>query len=91
MILAESAFGTAQAIPQIEDNAIRTVAATFYEGWNAHDPEKMASTFAEDIDFIDVFGEWRKGRAEVRDELARVHAGPFRNNHKEHKVEKIRL
>jgi uncharacterized protein (TIGR02246 family) len=51
----------------------------------------MVSTFADDIDFISVFGEWRKGRAEMRDELARVHAGPFQNNHKEHKVEKIRF
>src|SRR4051812_10149817 len=91
LMIAGSSFGTPQAIPKGEEDAIRAVLAEFYEGWNAHDPDKMASTFAEDIDFIDVFGEWSKGRDEMRDELARVHASPFRNNHKEHKVEKIRF
>jgi uncharacterized protein (TIGR02246 family) len=91
LIFAGASIGTGKAMQPNEEDGIRAVVARFYEGWNAHDPDKMASTFAEDIDFIDVFGEWRKGRAEMRDELARVHAGPFRNNHKEHKVEKIRL
>jgi uncharacterized protein (TIGR02246 family) len=90
-ILAGASFATGKAMQTSDEDAIRAVLATFYEGWNTHDPEKMVSTFAEDIDHIDVFGEWHKGRAEMRDELARVHAGPLRNNHKEHKVEKIRF
>ncbi len=35
------------------------------DGWNAHDPDRMAAIYAEDIDHINVFGEWRRGKAAV--------------------------
>jgi len=82
---------TAQVKPGNDEQAIRTVLATFYDGWNTHDAAKMASAYAEDIDHINVFGEWHKGRAEMRDELARLHAGPLRGSQKKHVVEKIRF
>jgi len=91
LVIAASFASAGAGIQPDEDSAIRAVLARFYEGWNTHDADKMASTFAEDIDHIDVFGEWHKGRAEIRDELARIHAGPLRNNHKDYRVEKIRF
>ena len=45
-----------------EEQAIRHFLAQFYEGWNAHDVDKMVSIYAEDIDHINVFGQWHKGR-----------------------------
>jgi uncharacterized protein (TIGR02246 family) len=74
-----------------EEQAIRTVLARFFEGWNTHDADKMVSAYAEDIDHIDVFGEWHKGREAMRNELARLHAGPLRNSQKNYTVEKIRF
>src|ERR1700730_16780174 len=74
-----------------EEQSVRAVLARFFEGWNTHDADKMVSAYAEDIDHIDVFGEWHKGREALRNELARLHAGPLRNSHKEHTVEKIRF
>jgi uncharacterized protein (TIGR02246 family) len=74
-----------------EDQAIRVVLARFYDGWNTHDADKIASAYAEDIDHIDVFGEWHKGRETMRNELARLHAGPLRNSQKKYTVEKIRF
>ena len=74
-----------------DEPGIRAVLARFYEGWNTHDADKMVSAYAEDIDHIDVFGEWQKGRETLRAELARLHAGPLRNSHKEYRVEKIRF
>jgi uncharacterized protein (TIGR02246 family) len=74
-----------------DEQAIRAVLARFYEGWNTHDADKMVSVYAEDIDHIDVFGEWQKGRETLRTELARLHAGPLRDSHKEYTVEKIRF
>jgi uncharacterized protein (TIGR02246 family) len=71
-----------------EEQAIRAVLARFYEGWNTHDSDKMVSAYAEDIDHINVFGEWKKGRATLRDELARLHAGPLSNSQKMYTVEK---
>ena len=80
-----------QVKPQDEEQAIRVVLARFYEGWNAHDADKMASVYAEDIDHINVFGEWQKGRATLRQELARLHAGPLRDSQKNYTIEKIRF
>ena len=83
LVIATTLFvaGALNAASQIatarEEQAIRRVLATFYAGWNEHDADKMASAYAEDIDHIDVFGDWRKGRASVRAELARLHAGPL--------------
>lgn len=74
-----------------EEQAVRAVLARFYDGWNEHDADKMVSAYAEDIDHINVFGEWQKGRATVRDELARLHAGPLRSSQKTYRIEKIRF
>src|SRR6202011_5304050 len=65
-----------------EEGAIRAVLARFYEGWNTHDADKMVSAYAKDIDHINVFGEWQKGRATLRQELACLHAGPLRDSQK---------
>ena len=76
---------------QGDESGVRKSIDTFYEGWNTHDADKMVSVFADDIDHIDVFGEWHKGKESMREELATVHAGPFRNNHKNYVIEKIRF
>lgn len=73
-----------------EERAIRQTLATFYEGWNAHDADMMVSAYADDVDHINVFGEWHMGRAAMRDELATIHKGPLRSSVKRHVVEKIR-
>jgi uncharacterized protein (TIGR02246 family) len=77
--------------PPSEEQAVRAVLARFYDGWNSHDANKMVSAYAEDIDHLDVFGEWHKGREALRAELARLHAGPLRNSHKDYTVEKVRF
>ena len=76
-----------------DEQAIREVLKRFYDGWNAHDPDMMVSTYAEDIDHIDVFGEWHKGKAEIRKDIAWLHGpdGPARTSQKKYVVEKIRL
>ena len=79
------------AAAQNDEKPIRAALATFYDGWNTHDADKMVSVFADDIDHIDVFGEWHKGKASIREDLAFVHAGPLRNSHKDYKIEKIRF
>lgn len=77
--------------PRDEEQAIRNVPAQFYEGWNAHDVDKMVSIYAEDIDHINVFGQWHKGKADIRKDLTMVHTGPGRNIQRKPVIEKIRL
>jgi uncharacterized protein (TIGR02246 family) len=97
LVLAALLCAGAQVKPQDqtsssnEEQAVRAVMARFFEGWNTHDADKMVSAYAEDIDHIDVFGEWHKGRETMRKELARLHAGPLKNSQKKFMIEKIRF
>jgi len=75
----------------LELQALRAALARFYDGWNAHDPDLMIATYADDIDHINVFGEWHKGKASIRKDLAEIHAGPSRNSQRRHSIEKIRF
>lgn len=90
-------FSMAQVRPDVpvaaadEDRAIRAFLARFYEGWKAHDVDKMVSIYADDIDHINVFGEWHKGKTEIRRDLTFLHTGPGRNSQRKPVVEKIRL
>ena len=79
-----------QSVSADEERALRQTLATFYEAWNAHDADMMVSVYADDVDHIDVFGEWQMGKARLRNELGTIHKGPLRNSAKRHVVEKIR-
>jgi uncharacterized protein (TIGR02246 family) len=74
-----------------EDRAIRTTLARFYAGWNAHDPDAMVSIYSDDIDHINVFGEWHKGKASVREDLVAIHSASARNSQRNYTIEKIRF
>ena len=91
LIVVAAPSADAQPRSVSEEQAVRAVLARFYAGWNEHDADKMVSAYAEDIDHIDVFGEFQKGRATLRAELARLHAGPLRTSQKTYRVEKIRF
>ena len=90
-LLLMSACHAAVATQADDEAAIRKTLATFYEGWNEHDPDKMISTYAEDIDHINVFGEWHKGKSSIRDDIAGLHNGPVRLGLKRYDIEKIRF
>lgn len=74
-----------------EEQAIKAVLARFYEGWNAHDADKMVSAYADDIDHINVFGEWHQGKAAIKEDIVQLHAGTGKNSHKDYTIEKLRF
>jgi uncharacterized protein (TIGR02246 family) len=74
-----------------QEQEIRTTLAKFYDGWNAHDPDAMVAVYSEDVDHINVFGEWHKGKASVREDLAAIHSASARNSQRTPTIEKIRL
>jgi uncharacterized protein (TIGR02246 family) len=51
----------------------------------------MISIYADDIDHINVFGEWHRGKAAIRQDIAFVHAGPGRHSQRKPTIEKIRV
>lgn len=73
-----------------EEQEIRNTLQVFYDGWNAHDIDKIVSVYADDIDHINVLGVWHKGKAEIRDDVARLHAAGL-GGHKDFTIEKIRM
>ena len=63
-----------------DEAAIREIENRFNAAWNAHDPDAMASSLADDAQFITVNGAWTTTRGGFRDLMARLHgaAGPYR-------------
>ena len=52
----------------------------FVDAWNGHDISALGDLFADDADFIDVFGNWFKGRAAFEQVLAERHRSVFRKS-----------
>jgi hypothetical protein len=72
------------------EQEIRSTMQMFFDGWNAHDVDKMTSVYADDVDHINVYGVWHKGKAEIRDDISRLHAAGL-GAHKDFTIEKIRM
>src|SRR5262245_34179346 len=76
-------FGmTAQALAQTADDerAIRKLADQYETGWNTHDMTLLAAMRADDIDFVVVTGEHRKGREASMAKLGDQHRTQFRDS-----------
>ncbi len=52
----------------------------FLDAWNRHVMEAFGRLFAEDAQFVNMYGMWWRGRAEIEANQARAHAGIFRNS-----------
>lgn len=83
------AMGSARAATP--EDEVRETLAVFYEGWNEHDPDKMVSIYAEDVDHINVFGEWHQGKAAIHRDLTFVHTGSGKFSQRVPTYEKIRF
>lgn len=51
----------------------------------------MVSVYAEDIDHINVFAEWKKGKPAIREAAKQLHAGPAKHDRKTYAIEKMRF
>jgi len=60
-----------------DEEAIAQIEQVWDDGWNRHDAKMMASVLAEDVDFVNVAGEWFKGRDAFQKHMARAHAESF--------------
>jgi uncharacterized protein (TIGR02246 family) len=91
-LLTTASLASPNTSASIEDEkAIKDVLARFYAAWNAHDVTKMVSVYAADVDHINVYAEWSKGRPAITEALERAHSGRLRDDQKTYTVEKIRF
>jgi len=58
----------------------RELVARFANAWNRHDMDALAALFHEDATFVNVRGTYLKGREEIRQQHAAIHAGPYRDS-----------
>ncbi|WP_437593593.1 SgcJ/EcaC family oxidoreductase [Sorangium sp. So ce1000] len=55
--------------------------AAFNDAWNRHDMDAFAALQAEDADFVNIFGMWWHGRAEIRANHVGIHKTVFGKSH----------
>ena len=91
LFVAAATCGGGQVKQAEQEQEIRTTLAKFYDGWNAHDPNAMVAIYSEDVDHINVFGEWHKGKKSLREELAAIHSASAKNSQRTPTIEKIRM
>jgi uncharacterized protein (TIGR02246 family) len=67
---------------QSDEDLIRDLEHRFNAAWDAHDPDGIAESLADDAQFITVNGAWTTTRQGFRDLMARLHGptGPFRTS-----------
>jgi len=63
-----------------DEQSIRQLAHQYETGWNTHDMELLGRMRTDDIDFVVVTGEHRKGRAASMAQLAEQHRTQFRDS-----------
>ena len=82
LLLLLLVLGTTPALAQSADDerAIRNLARQYETGWNTHDMNLLGAMRAEDIDFVVVTGEIRKGREASMAQLREQHRTQFRES-----------
>jgi uncharacterized protein (TIGR02246 family) len=56
-----------------DEVAVRQVVNGFVDAWNHHDMEAFGRLFAPDADFVNVAGDWWKGRQAIQERHAFAH------------------
>jgi uncharacterized protein (TIGR02246 family) len=64
----------------MDDEAIRQVAGAFLAAWNSHDMRAFGSLYADDADFVNVFGAYWKGAPKIENEHRALHETVFKSS-----------
>jgi uncharacterized protein (TIGR02246 family) len=78
-------------MPQIEETAVKKVILDFADAWNHHDAKAMADLHTEDVNFINIFGQWWSGRNEVEEGLRRAHSALLAKSKMLLNIEQVRF
>lgn len=84
-------WGAQVTMPQTEEPAVKKVILDFADAWNHHDAKAMTDLHTEDVNFINIFGQWSKGRNEVEEILRRGHSAPFAKSKMLIDIEQVRF
>lgn len=73
-VLSVILLGISLMAGEPDEPDVRKVVADFTDTWDRHDAKAMAALHTEDVNFINIFGEWWKTRSEVERNLTRIHS-----------------
>jgi uncharacterized protein (TIGR02246 family) len=73
LLLLVPLLGFALAASPGEEDDVRKVVGGIPEAWNRHDMEAFGRLFAVDADFVNVAGDWWKGRNAIQTNHAYTH------------------
>ncbi len=77
--------------PPTEELAVKKVILDFSDAWNHHDAKAMADLHTDDVNFINIFGQWWKGRNEVEEGLRRGHSVAFAKSKMQIDIEQVKF
>jgi uncharacterized protein (TIGR02246 family) len=65
---------SALAAENDQDAVVRNTVNGYAEAWNRHDMDALGALFASNGDFVNVTGDWWKGRQQIQANIAFLHA-----------------
>jgi uncharacterized protein (TIGR02246 family) len=77
LLFAECAV---HAQTKADEAAVHNVAQTFAAAWAKHDGHELAKIMSEDVDFVNVGGDWLHGRADFELYHTRLLCGRFKES-----------
>lgn len=77
-ILVLTAYAEAQT--KSDQTMVRAVPQAFVAAWARHDGHELAKIMAEDVDFVNVGGDWLHGRRDFELYHTRLLSGPFKQS-----------
>ena len=71
---------TVRAQSKTDEAAVHNVPQAFAAAWAKHDGHQLAMTMSEDVDFVNIGGDWLKGRSDFELYHTRLLSGRFRES-----------
>ncbi len=70
----------ARAQSKIDEAAVRNIPQAFAAAWAKHDGQQLARIMSENVDFVDVAGDWLRGRGDFALYHSRLLSVRFRDS-----------
>jgi uncharacterized protein (TIGR02246 family) len=65
---------------QADEDAVRNIPQAFAAAWAKHDGQQLARIMAENVDFVDIAGDWLRGRTDFALYHSRLLSVRFRDS-----------
>jgi uncharacterized protein (TIGR02246 family) len=80
LLLAFIAPCATHAQTKADEAAVRAIPQAFVAAWAKHDGHQLAKIMAEDVDFVNVGGDWLHSRADFETYHTRLLSGRFKDS-----------